>query len=293
MANGNEKVNLKLSEAVEMVSRDILPDARPEDFEITTVAAVSEPFADAVVRNKAARERFKKMVDTKTKQAKKDLGLDDQLKERQANGNGKLVEDIKNAHEAREAIKDAFDESYWATYSYIREDLANKLEEGGVYNEPAFYYLPTIIDSRLRALYMDIKDAYIRDYTKMHESAEKPLGKLSLDEGLFEDFEEEHVGKSSKKDFVSREKPLAKTPVKEAVTMNVRGYKPWSGAIETYDTLENENKLDYFFDLLEDVYPNGIDVNTLNDLLWFDRDWVYDLVGIENPNDANEEGDEE
>ena len=77
----NKEFKHKLSEAVEKMSYDILPEAKPEDFEVNIVAAVSEPFADARVRNKAAKERFKKMIDAKTEQAKKDLGLDNQLKD--------------------------------------------------------------------------------------------------------------------------------------------------------------------------------------------------------------------
>ena len=259
----------KLSEAVEKIGYDVLPEAKPEDFEVTTVAAVSEPFADAKVRNKAAREKFKKMIDAQTKQAKETLKLDDQLKDRQANGNGKLVEDIRNAHEARKAIKDVFDGAYWDAYNNIREDLANRLEEGGVYNEPAFYYLPTTIESRLRALYMDIKDAYIRDYIKMQEYNKKNSNKISLDESLFE--------------VVEDSKPINKNKklTEAKIIADVREYKPWQGAVTTYEKIQAAGKLDDFYGLLDEVYPAGIDVQALNDLLWFESDWIYEMLGME------------
>ena len=57
----NKEFKHKLSEAVERMSYDVLPEAKPEDFEVNVVAAVSEPFADARARNKAAKERFKKI----------------------------------------------------------------------------------------------------------------------------------------------------------------------------------------------------------------------------------------
>ena len=75
-------MGIKLSEAVEMKSYDVLPEVKPEDVEVNvnTVAAVSEPFADARVRNAKARETFKQMIAAKTEQAKEVLNLDDQLK---------------------------------------------------------------------------------------------------------------------------------------------------------------------------------------------------------------------
>ena len=119
--------------------------------------------------------------------------------------------------------------------------------------------------------------------------------KIALDESLFEDFEEEHVGKSVKKDPVLKKKPSAKTSIKEAVAVkvDVRDYKPWSGATIAYSRIQEEGKLDYLFQLLEEIYPDGIDAQALNDLLWFDREWLYQILGIKDENGEPEEGDEE
>ncbi len=264
----------KLSEAVEKVGYDILPEAKPEDFEVTTVAAVSEPFADAKVRNKAAREKFKKMIDTQTKQAKETLKLDDQLKERQVNGNGKLVEKVHSNQEVKDAVKKAFDESYQNVYNYIYEDLAAKLEENGVYNEPAFYYVPTTIKSGLKSLYDDIQADYLKDYIgiKINENNNQPKPKISLDEGLFETvITPTNIKESTDSKKLTEAKIIA----------DVREYKPWQGAVTTYEKIQEADKLDNFYDLLDEVYPAGIDVQALNDLLWFEADWIYEMLGME------------
>ena len=262
----------KLSEAVEKVGYDILPDAKPEDFEVTTVAAVSEPFADAKVRNKAAREKFKKMVDAQTKQAKETLKLDDQLKERQANGNGKLVEEVHSNREAKEAIKKAFNDSFWATYSYIEKDLADKLEENGIYDDSAFHHLLLTMDSRLRFAFNEGQSKYLEDSVgiKMDENNKQFTPKISLDESLFETVE-------SKKPANNNNNKLTEAKI----ITDIREYKPWQGAVTTYEKIQEAGKLDDFYGLLDEVYPAGIDVQALNDLLWFDADWIYGMLGME------------
>lgn len=57
-------------------------------------------------------------------------------------------------------------------------------------------------------------------------------------------------------------------------------FEPWSGAVDTWKRLEDAGKLDELEWLLEDIYPDGIDETALNDLLWFDDEWIYNTVGI-------------
>ena len=58
-------------------------------------------------------------------------------------------------------------------------------------------------------------------------------------------------------------------------------YAPWSGATSNYERLVEENKLDAFESLLEEFYPNGIEETLINDILWFEFDWVCDCIGME------------
>lgn len=57
-------------------------------------------------------------------------------------------------------------------------------------------------------------------------------------------------------------------------------FEPWSGAISTYEAIVEENKLDELNFLLEELYPEGISESKLNDILWFESDWVFAQLGI-------------
>lgn len=57
-------------------------------------------------------------------------------------------------------------------------------------------------------------------------------------------------------------------------------YKPWSGAIRTYDMIKDAGKLDDLERFLEELYPEGIGMTELNDLLWFDDDYVLSSIGM-------------
>ena len=63
--------------------------------------------------------------------------------------------------------------------------------------------------------------------------------------------------------------------------MSLREFEPWSGAVDTYELIISNGKEDDFELLIEEVYPNGIDEIALNDLLWFDSEWVLESLDIE------------
>ena len=69
-------------------------------------------------------------------------------------------------------------------------------------------------------------------------------------------------------------------------------YEPWEGAIDTFDAIQAADKLDELEQLIDDMYPDGIDKTELNDLLWFEADWVYSMLDMPNPN-AEEDVEEE
>lgn len=73
------------------------------------------------------------------------------------------------------------------------------------------------------------------------------------------------------------------------VNVGINGYKPWSGAISTWNEIEEANKVDELEYLLEEFYPDGITDTQLNDILWFESDWVYENLGI---SDEDEEDDD-
>lgn len=66
-------------------------------------------------------------------------------------------------------------------------------------------------------------------------------------------------------------------------------YSPWSGAVSNYEELERLGKLDDFEILLEEYYPEGISQTGINDILWFEFDWVKEHLGIEEGEEEEEE----
>ena len=73
----------------------------------------------------------------------------------------------------------------------------------------------------------------------------------------------------------------------------IRDFQPWSGAKDTWKHIIEQGKADEFDDLIEELYPDGIDETKLNDLLWFDANWIYQTLGMKNPYGEDEEGFEE
>ena len=58
-------------------------------------------------------------------------------------------------------------------------------------------------------------------------------------------------------------------------------FNAWSGAVDTKNTILDANKGDEFDSLIEELYPDGLSETALNDLLWFDEEWIYEQLGID------------
>lgn len=63
----------------------------------------------------------------------------------------------------------------------------------------------------------------------------------------------------------------------------------WSGARDTVEKIEDEGKGDEFVSLIEELYPEGIDRTSLNDILWFDDEWVFESLGIKEEESEDDE----
>ena len=57
-------------------------------------------------------------------------------------------------------------------------------------------------------------------------------------------------------------------------------FETWSGATETKNRIIAEGKGEEFDQLIEELYPDGIDETLLNDILWFEPDWVFESLGM-------------
>ena len=59
-------------------------------------------------------------------------------------------------------------------------------------------------------------------------------------------------------------------------------FEPWGQAREIYERIEEEGKLDELEQLLEETFTNELPTETeINDLLAYDWEWVYEMLGIE------------
>lgn len=61
----------------------------------------------------------------------------------------------------------------------------------------------------------------------------------------------------------------------------LRNYKPWGGAEYTLQKITDNGKINDFLALLDELYPDGIDMTGLNDLLAYDDNWVLSSLGID------------
>lgn len=73
------------------------------------------------------------------------------------------------------------------------------------------------------------------------------------------------------------------------ITRDFSEFEPWSGAVETWDRIKQKGKEDDFESLLEDCYGEYVSETTINDILWFEEDWVFSILGIRSPDDIKEE----
>lgn len=56
----------------------------------------------------------------------------------------------------------------------------------------------------------------------------------------------------------------------------------WSGALDTLKDIEEADKEDELMYLLEDIFYDTTPTETeVNDFLWFERDYIYESLGLD------------
>lgn len=63
--------------------------------------------------------------------------------------------------------------------------------------------------------------------------------------------------------------------------MSLKNFKAWAGGKVTLNKLIELDKCDELEFILDDLYPDGLTETELNDILWFDDEWIYETLGIE------------
>ena len=67
-------------------------------------------------------------------------------------------------------------------------------------------------------------------------------------------------------------------------------FDAWSGAVDTKERIIQEGKADEFDNLIDELYPDGLSETQLNDILWFEEDWIFEMLGIlDEEEDENED----
>lgn len=63
----------------------------------------------------------------------------------------------------------------------------------------------------------------------------------------------------------------------------------WSGALQTLDDIERNELEQEFMSLLEELFFDEVDETELNDFIWFERDYIYEQLGLDENGDKIEE----
>lgn len=57
-------------------------------------------------------------------------------------------------------------------------------------------------------------------------------------------------------------------------------FEAWSGGVHNWELIKRQDKLELLEELLEEIYPEGMTEMQLNDLLWFDDEWLNEMLDL-------------
>ncbi len=67
----------------------------------------------------------------------------------------------------------------------------------------------------------------------------------------------------------------------------------WSGALQTLDDIANADLEEEFMDYLEGLFGDEeVEDTTLNDYIWFERDEIYEALGLDENGELPKEDEE-
>lgn len=74
--------------------------------------------------------------------------------------------------------------------------------------------------------------------------------------------------------------------IKKEIDFNDLKNMVWSGAVDTMQRIEDEQKQDSLMALLNEVFfERQPDITDVNDYLWFESDDIYECLGISSDED--------
>ena len=92
--------------------------------------------------------------------------------------------------------------------------------------------------------------------------------------------------------YFEKEEPIKEKLKEELITSEtIENFKPWNGAVPNWEKIKESGKLEEFKNLIAELYPDNIEDQTLNDLLWFDFEFIKEVLNIEDEEESQEEGE--
>lgn len=73
---------------------------------------------------------------------------------------------------------------------------------------------------------------------------------------------------------------------------SLRNFEFWAGAKDRVKYLTSGD-LDHIEAILEDIYPEGVDETTINDIFWFEEDTIAEWLGYNDFEELIENREEE
>ena len=71
--------------------------------------------------------------------------------------------------------------------------------------------------------------------------------------------------------------------------ISISNFEAWCGAEDMINVIIEHDKVEDFDYAIEELYPDGITEVELNDILRFDTEFVYSIIGIEEEEEEEEE----
>lgn len=65
-------------------------------------------------------------------------------------------------------------------------------------------------------------------------------------------------------------------------------FEAWCGGVDTLDKILEEGKGEDLEALLDEIFPDGATETEVNDLLWFEPEYVFENLGIETDEEDEE-----
>ncbi len=73
--------------------------------------------------------------------------------------------------------------------------------------------------------------------------------------------------------------------------ISITDFDAWSGAVDTKNTIINSDKESEFEALIEELYPDGLSEMQLNDILWFESEWIFETLGISEEDEEEDDNE--